>query len=78
MLFKYKAIEAEEQNAETLGVIDQVNQPTPKANAPILSSEQNDGRRGVLTGTGTPTGQTASLRGNVKNTSQNLNAKGGI
>ena len=73
-----KAMEMQEQNAETMGMIEQGSQPTPKANAPILSSEQNDGRRGVLTGTGTPTGQTASLRGNVKNTSQNLNAKGGI
>lgn len=68
----------QEQQAETMGLAEQANQPTPKANAPILTSEQNSGRRGVLSSTGTPTGQTASLRGNVKNTGQNLNAKAGV
>lgn len=71
--------QAAEEMAETMGTIEEIkNQPTPKSNSPILSPEQNDGRRGVLSGRGTPTGQTASLKGNVANTSQNLNAKAGV
>jgi hypothetical protein len=54
------------------------NQPTPPANKPILNSSQNDGRRGVSSGAGTPTGQTASLAGDVAQTTQNINAQQGV
>ncbi len=72
-----------EQEAEKAGITQQQidgskDTGTPKANAPILTSEQNDGKRGVMTGTGTPTGQTASLKGNVAQTTQNINAQQGV
>lgn len=50
---------------------------TPSTPAPILNSSQNDGRRGVLSGTGTPSGQTASAKGAVAQASQNSNAQAG-
>lgn len=51
---------------------------TPESTPPILNSSQNDGRRGVLTGTGSPNGQTASLAGDVAQSSQNINAQSGL
>lgn len=74
-----KAMESQEQNAETMGMVNEtMNQPTPKSTPPLLTSEQNSGKRGVLAGTGTPTGQTASLKGNLAQTIQNQNAKAGV
>jgi len=73
-----KQIEAQEQNAETMGMMEQAGQPTPKSpTPPLLTTEQNQ-RRGIPSGGGTPNGQTASPRGQVINTGQNINAKGGI
>jgi len=71
---------AEEANAETMGTMEDMvskanTAPTP---APILSPEQNSGRRGISTSTGTPTGQTATLKGAVAQKGQNLNAKAGV
>ena len=51
---------------------------TPPANTPILHNAQNSGRRGIPAGSGTPTGQTASLKGNVVQKTQNINAKAGV
>lgn len=51
---------------------------TPKSNTPILNNGQNDGRRGIPSGTGTPTGQTASLKGAVAQKTQNINAAAGV
>ena len=51
---------------------------TPSANTPILHSDQNSGKRGIPAGTGTPTGQTASLKGNVAQKTQNINAAAGV
>ena len=70
---------AEEQaGANAAQVAEAVPPGTPSANTPILHSDQNSGRRGVLTGTGTPTGQTASLKGNVAQKTQNINAQAGV
>lgn len=72
-----KAIrESEEAAAEQAGMMEQTIQgATPKSpTPPLLSPEQND-RRGIPSGGGTPTGQTASARGAIANTSQNINAK---
>lgn len=70
---------AEENNAETMGTMQELatkaNTPT---RAPILSAEQNEGRRGISTSTGTPTGQTATQKGAVVQMGQNLNAQAGV
>jgi len=77
-----KMIAAEEQSAETTGnmeeMIAKANKGTEPNKAPILSKEQNEGRRGVLTGTGTPTGQTATAKGAVAQMTQNINAQNGV
>ena len=71
---------AEEANAETMGSMEELANKASAANtpAPILSPEQNSGRRGVSTSTGTPTGQTATLKGSVAQASQNINAQQGV
>lgn len=51
---------------------------TPASPKPLLTTEQNSGRRGVLTGTGTPTGQTATQKGAVAQATQNINAQQGV
>lgn len=45
--------------------------------APILSQDQNDGRRGIPTGSGTPNGQTATKTGFLNQLNQNMKAKEG-
>ena len=73
------AAAAAEAQASVTGQIDNVvNQPTSKTTAPILNQSQNDGRRGILSATGTPTGQTASPKGAVAQTTQNINAAAGV
>ena len=70
---------AEEANAETMGTMtDIANQAATPTKAPILSPEQNEGRRGISTSTGTPTGQTATQKGAVAQMGQNLNAQAGV
>lgn len=75
-----KASEAEEASAEQSGQTqDAVNAVKEAATkAPILNQSQNDGRRGVLSATGTPTGQTATPKGAVAQEGQNANAKYGV
>lgn len=75
-----KAADAQEQMAGETGMVqDQIQSATQAATkAPILNSSQNDGRRGVLSGTGTPTGQTATPKGAVAQTGQNINAQEGV
>jgi len=69
---------AEEADAETMGTMeDMVTKAATPTKAPILSPEQNEGRRGISTSTGTPTGQTATQKGAVAQMSQNLNAQSG-
>ena len=79
---KQKTLQAEEANAETFGtmqdMVAKANRGSQPTKAPILSPEQNEGKRGVLTGTGTPTGQTATQKGAVAQTTQNINAQQGI
>ena len=73
------AAAAAEAQASVIGQMDNaVNQPTSKTTAPILNQSQNDGRRGILSATGTPTGQTASPKGAVAQTTQNINAAAGV
>jgi hypothetical protein len=73
-----KTIEAEEANAETAAAINGANQkPTPATPAPIQSSEQNSGRRGILAGAGSPNGSIRTPAGAVAQTSQNINAQAG-
>lgn len=70
---------AEEANAETMGTMEEMASKAATPNkAPILSPEQNEGRRGISTSTGTPTGQTATAKGAVAQTTQNLNAQAGV
>lgn len=70
---------AEEANAETMGTMTELaNKPATPTKAPILTPEQNEGRRGISTSTGTPTGQTATQKGAVAQMTQNLNAQQGI
>lgn len=70
---------AEEANAATMGATaETLNGATPKSTPPLLNASQNDGRRGVLTGTGTPTGQTATPKGAVAQVGQNMNAQNGV
>lgn len=70
---------AEEANAETMGSMEELaNKASGATPAPILSPEQNSGRRGISTSTGTPTGQTATLKGSVAQKSQNINAQQGV
>lgn len=74
-----KQAEAAEQNADLMGQMNEAKNPgTPATPAPILQQSQNDGRRGVLTGTGSPSGQTATPEGAVRQTTQNLNAQSGV
>ena len=68
---------AEEAQGEAAGNAAAVEAGTPKAQAPILNNGQNDGRRGIPSASGTPTGQTASAKGAIAQTSQNINAKNG-
>ncbi len=66
----------EEEIAQQMGQ-NQQNQPTQKSpTPPVMTPEQND-RRGVPSGGGTPTGQTATPEGAVANTGQNIRAKAG-
>lgn len=53
----------------------ETNTSTP---APILNQSQNEGRRGISSSTGTPTGQTATPKGAIAKTSQNMNAANGV
>lgn len=79
---RQKMLQAEEANAETFGTMQEMvtkaNQGSQPTKAPILSPEQNEGKRGVLTGAGTPTGQTATQKGAVAQTTQNINAQAGV
>ncbi|MBK9272860.1 MAG: hypothetical protein IPM48_14850 [Saprospiraceae bacterium] len=68
-------VESEAQMAESNQILQ--NQPTPAVKAPLRSQEQND-QRGIPSAMGTPTGQTASARGAVAQTSQNINAQSGV
>ena len=69
----------EEQAGQTGQTSDAIASAVQTATkAPILNSSQNDGKRGVLSATGTPTGQTATAKGAVAQEGQNLNAQGGI
>ncbi len=77
-----KLLEQEEMEAartgkteELAGQISKATQATP---APIRSSEQNEKRRGIPSGQGTPTGQTATPKGAVAQTTQNINARQGV
>lgn len=74
-----KQISAQTEAAgEAAGMIDAAT--TPKSGstpAPILNASQNDGKRGVLSGSGTPSGSVASAKGAVDMTSQNSNAQAG-
>lgn len=63
----------EEQAANQAATIPEPQAPPP----PLLTPEQN-GRRGIPSSGGTPTGQTASLTGSVAQTTQNINAKAGV
>lgn len=67
-------------SAEAAAAASAGTQPTatPSATPPILNQSQNDGRRGILSSTGTPTGQTATPKGAVAQTTQNLNAQNGV
>ena len=68
----------EEENAARMGEAAQTNGATPKSpTPPVLTPEQND-RRGIPSGGGTPTGQSATQKGAVDNASQNINAKAGV
>lgn len=69
-------ISAQEDQAEMVGM-SQPEAPKSSTPAPIMHSNQNDGRRGVLSGAGTPSGQTASAKGAVAQASQNSNAQAG-
>lgn len=74
-----KAIASQTEAAgEQAGMIDAATASkggsTP---APILNQSQNDGKRGVLSGSGTPSGSVASAKGAVDMTSQNSNAQAG-
>lgn len=72
-------MDAQEQGAQVQGQIaDAASAGTSAANKPLLTSEQNDGRRGILSSTGTPTGQTATAKGAVDQVSQNMNAQAGV
>jgi len=72
------ARQQEEARGEAMGQMEQmVEGATPKSTPPLLTPEQND-RRGIPSAGGTPTGQTASLAGNVAQATQNMNAKAGI
>ena len=71
-----EAIQAEENNAELLGNVQ--SQATPAAPPVTLNQNQNEGRQGVLSSTGTPTGQTATPTGAVNQATQNINAKSGV
>lgn len=76
-----KALAAsQEANAATIGqATDAASAVTPKATPPILNSSQNGGeRRGIASGMGTPTGQTSTPEGAMKQVQQNLNAKNGV
>ena len=72
-------MQSQEENAELVGQTADAatSSATPPSTAPILNSSQND-RRGVNATTGTPTGQTASPSGAMKQTQQNINAKSGV
>jgi hypothetical protein len=75
-----KVASEQEDTAATMGAM--TDAATPKTGtatpAPILNSSQNDGKRGVLSASGTPTGQTATASGAVAQASQNSNAQNGI
>jgi hypothetical protein len=75
-----KMSDAQEANAETIGTMNEAATAASKVatKAPIQNTSQNDGRRGVLSATGTPTGQTATPAGAVAQEGQNLNAKGAV
>lgn len=73
-----EATSAQEDNAALVGSMQAANQPTPSSNPPILNNSQNDGRRGVMSGSGTPTGQTATLKGAANQVVQNQNAQAGV
>lgn len=75
-----KKMEELEATGESMGMMQEMaNGATPKSTPPLLTPEQNSGeRRGVFTGGGSPSGQTASLRGSVAQKSQNMNAKAGV
>lgn len=71
-------MDAQEQNGAIAGqMADAQNKGTPESKKPILTPEQNDGSRGVMTGTGSPSGQTTQ-NGDIATTTQNLNAKQGV
>lgn len=72
--------EAAEDNAATAGMMQDAVKPPQNSStpAPILNQSQNEGRRGVSSASGTPTGQTATPEGAVAQTTQNLNAQQGV
>ena len=69
--------EAAASNAEEQAAMNFDNQASAPSTAPILNQSQNDGRRGVPTGSGTPNGQTASKTGFLNQLNQNMKAKAG-
>lgn len=69
---------AQEEAAGEAGALSEIaNSGNQATKAPVLNQSQNEGRRGVLSATGTPTGQTATPKGAVAQESQNINAQGG-
>lgn len=74
-----RALELQEEQAATMGNIQEtVSAATPKSTPPLMTPEQNSGRRGISSSGGTPTGQTATQKGAVAQTTQNINAKNGV
>lgn len=72
-------IQAEEAMGETTGRISEASKtkPSQPAKSPLRTPDQNDSR-GIPSATGTPTGQTASPKGAVAQTGQNINAQAGV
>lgn len=68
---------AEESNAATMGAMTEAAKAaaTPASPAPILHNNQNEGGRGVLSGAGTPAGQTATPKGAAAQVVQNQSAQ---
>lgn len=74
-----KTTDAQETAAGDAGAVADMAASASKATpAPVLHQSQNEGRRGTLSATGTPTGQTATAKGAVAQTGQNTNAQQGI
>lgn len=66
----------EELGGQAAAIADQATGATPKATPPpVLTAEQNSGRRGVSSSGSTPAGQTASAAGALRQTEQNIAAR---